>query len=58
MSQRIFLRQTPSDSNGWYTITFLEQDTEVTYLLNVLPPALREEEPLEGDYIPDSNPEC
>ncbi len=52
MPQRIFLRQTPSNSEGWYTVTFLEQGKEVTYRLNVYP------EPLEGDYPPDPNPEC
>ncbi len=44
MPERIFLRQTPSDSKGWYTVTFLEQEEEVTYRLNVLPPSLREED--------------
>tara|TARA_Y100000401_G_C8184417_1_gene155607 strand:+ start:321 stop:452 length:132 start_codon:yes stop_codon:yes gene_type:complete len=43
MPERIFLRQTPADANGWYTMTFLEEGEEVTYKLNVFLLALQED---------------
>ena len=36
MPEKIYLRQSATDADGWYTMTFLEQGKEVTYKLHIM----------------------